>query len=516
MHTARLRAWMAYLLAGACLLDARGATGDGVVFEGRTLAAWLQILDGDPGSAEVARAVRALGPPAWKLLVADLGAPDPDGWYAQAALRSLGEDAMVLVPDLVAELRSARNARAAAWVLRGLGESACTEEGVELLAKWAIEGPPEMVSAALQVLGGWGPDARDASPSILQGLDRLPPRIFEPRSAHQLPPPDFFGTLAIVGVDSRAVLHAMLRYLDHGSPSMRLGDWCRKSRSGEVLLEEAVLDASLPIAWRITAIRQFQGLRSPRLLSRAAALLAEPDLQSVMASYLHGLGPMGWAHYPEVLDAMRRRDSMSPRHRQWFLATVGSVGQTMAEDLVPRLLPLSFEVRSPYMNVQWDPSIWSDTASATQYALIQLVMGTDLLPDALRHPDWEVRNAGAAFLTMGGPGRSTDALEALDGCLRDEHPWVRLSAAAALSFPGGKRTPLEFEIFLASAADRSLPLAMRQCALFLLGRAAQTPETVARAVAVMGKLTSDPDPAVARTAAERLPFLKVAVPGAVP
>jgi HEAT repeat protein len=83
--------------------------------------------------------------------------------------------------------------------------------------------------------------------------------------------------------------------------------------------------------------------------------------------------------------------------------------------------------------------------SETVAALANYSVHTNLLlVEALRHPDWQVRNASAARL-WGDVYNQPEVIAGLAPCLRDPNEMVRLSAAVSiLSVPQYKSMPFAF------------------------------------------------------------------------
>lgn len=498
-----LAAWLG-IGSGVFMIPLQGESEPvGRTFEGRSLQEWLMQLESDSESVEVARALHGMGPAALLRIVEDLQAEDPVRWRASLALRLLGPAAAPVVPRLIEMASSEAGVAVAVGALRDIGPAACTPDSVRVLAGLALrDGNDAQARIAVRTLGEWGTRAAAAIPELLRGLRAQTAAGGPTLRASQIPPPDFARALSVIGVDHREVLVELLGVRQRGFDLVHIHRWLEGSKEGEELLAEVIVDAAVPVASRAKAIRF---LNTAHLLPQVPVLLEEPVLRPSIADYLHRLGPPGWAMYPAILEVLKRSQPLDAVFCQRALHWIAQDGRSQPEVFVPMLLPLTFDVRAPY-NFGYsneDALALGEIPLASQAwgALMNLTQDPAPYEAALRHSDWEVRNASASLFSRQGD-LSTNVVQELARCMQDAHPWVRLAAAVPLvRVPGYEGAVLSN--LLVAIPDQELPAPLRRAAISLAGLPQLQAEKSLPTVRVLKVAVGDPDPRV-RDAARRL------------
>ena len=178
---------------------------------------------------------------------------------------------------------------------------------------------------------------------------------------------------------------------------------------------------------------------------------------------------------------------------------------TGCPSLIYQLLPLTFDERYPidagYPRREGIPACVFFRASL-EFAAGGRARLIPLLIDALRHPDWQIRNAAAARL-WGYSEVPPEAATVLAGCLHDSNEMVRLSAAVAIRrFPEYRREALTN--LLAAIASPTLSTPLRLHGIRMLHPWHIDAREFPDATNVLEAATKDKDNEIRRFAAQTL------------
>lgn len=514
-------------------------------YQGRSLMAWLEDLQSEPGTAAyrgAEAAVREIGSAAVPTLLDDLKAGEEPsnttvtaGSFASAefrrnrawrAFRILGPAAAPAVPDLVYMLAAGKQARLAARVLGMIGPAACNPESVAALADLSLRADPlpprsgvlgswppgsfysgeaiDLARTAVETLRGWGTSASNAVPQLLRGLKAQTEAGGPSRSAMLPPSPDFAGALAEIGPDSREVLLALLSAKTSIGGGGALDRWCRNSSQGRPLLQSVVMDRSIPVPQRNRAILFFDYKKDTNLLAVIPELLNESQLRPSLLPYLNRLGPEAAPIFPTLIKAAENSSHSDPKFAEQAFMIVGRNGRGPAATLISQLLPLTFDERYPInMFIPADEAV--PACISARFALEQAVGGPEqlvpILIESLRDPDWKIRNASAARL-WGVFSLPPEAITRLAKCLTDTNEVVRLSAAVTLARLPAYRSRVVTNL-LAAASSPTLSGALRLHSLRQLGQRQLKLNEFPDAARVLTAAAHDPDASI-RQAASRI------------
>ncbi len=273
--------------------------------------------------------------------------------------------------------------------LRDPGSIACTPESVRALAEIALRRDLGIEPRqAINLLKEWGTRATNAIPALARGLrDQTTNGARAIGRSSQLFI-DFAAALAVIGVDSREALVALLGARKQFLADVRLREWYEGSKSAEALLTGVALDKSVPVESRAAAI---QSSSSHLLLPQVPSLLEESALRLAIAGYLHRLGPPGWAWYPVMLDTLARSKPLDYALCQQTFTWIAQDGRSQPDLYVPLLLPLTFDEKAPYnfgyrnqdaLDLKETPlafHAWSALMNLTQdQAQLEMTMGSRL------------------------------------------------------------------------------------------------------------------------------------------
>lgn len=391
------------------------------------------------------------------------------------ALASFGEQAKEAVPALVELLRSTKeedfnkhfrprsgsDESPAMIALRRIGKPAVAEVSA------LLDSPQGFVRwQAARVLGGIGPDARDALPALKASFDK---ELTRGEMAHL----GAYITLALaqahLGADAGPIVAKLAELLSHKEEPVRLETLRALARFGRKA-ESAVM-AIIPLLDDKQEMISAQAADTLRVIGPAAKVavpalakkLADPDLnvRRNALKTIRSFGAVVVEVVPELIKLLSDMDEAFRREAVEVIASIGPPAKAAVSDLTKLLK--SEDDREKTVVLQALAAIGPDAASA----------GKEIVPIA-NGKDRDLRTQ--ALETLGRIGNTTpEVLNAITVRFKDDFMPVRIAAVRALAVlgPGAKDAAPTLKAFAAASAKYPNVALWSAVALYRMGSDAE-------------------------------------------